>query len=353
MNTYLPNDPRILIHGRTRIAAPLPLFWTGSGVEFYADGTELTFVLTADWSVFEQWIRVEIDGYSMLRMPLNKGENRVTVYRGLNAAEKRRVQLYKEVQAMPGDPDAMLLLDRIETDGDVYPVPEPAVRIEFIGDSLTTGEGLAGARNLQDWQACVFSTYKSYTQLVAKELNADVRLVAQSGWGTYCSWDHLPECAIPLYYDEVCGVIKGERNETLGAHDPYDFSAWVPDVVFVNLGSNDCSGLFGYSEEGPEPFAKAMYDFLIHLREKNPGAYIIWACGLGTNELTDTAKETMDRYVKELDDGKTELLLIPDASEDEGPDVPGVMGSRNHPGPVSNRWEADAIEKAIRERLKI
>ena len=352
MNRILPDDSRLRIHGRTRVSVPLPLFWTASGVEFMADGSELTFVLTADYSAFEQWIRVEVDGFSMLRMPLNKGENRVTVYRGLTASEKRRVQLFKEVQAMPNDPDAMLLLEYIETDGDVYPLPEPALRIEFIGDSLTSGEGLAGAVRLMDWQSCVFSTNGSYTQLVAKELNADVNVLAQSGWGTYCSWDHLMDCAMPLYYDKVCGVLKGERNAALGAQDPYDFSSWTPDIVYCNLGSNDRSGLFQYSNEGPEPFEKAMYDFLVHLREKNPGAYIIWACGLGTNELTDTAKATMERYLSDSGDRRTRLIPLPDGRKmDAIPD--GIMGSRNHPGPLLNRWQADEFIKVNRERYDI
>ena len=349
MNTYYPDDSRIRIAGRTRLQVPLPLFWTGSGVELCADGSELSFILTADYSAFEQWIRVEVDGYSMIRMPLNKGENRVTVYRGLNPKEKRHVQLFKETQAMPTDPDAMLLLHAVETDGELYPLPARDLKIEFIGDSLTSGEGLAGAKHLMDWQSCVFSTWLSYTQLVAKELNAQISILAQSGWGTYCSWDHQTACAMPLYYDQICGVLQGERTRKLGAMDPYDFSTFRPDVVYVNLGSNDRSGLLEYSKEGPEPFARAMMAFLKLLRMRNPDALIIWACGLGTNGLTETAQETMAEYLMETGDERTDLLYVPDGRKQQGPEQEGLMGSRNHPGPLSNRYQADAVEEKIRE----
>ena len=353
MNTFLPDDRNVRILGRTSVRVPLPLFWTGSGVELLADGSELTFVLTADHQYFEEWIRIEVDGYSMIRMPLQKGLNRVTVYRGLNPEEKRHVQLFKEVQAMPKDPEAMLLLNCIETDGSLYPLPPRALKIEFIGDSLTSGEGLAGAGHLNDWQSCVFSTYQSYTQLIAKELDAEIRVLSQSGWGTYCSWDHLTDCALPLYYDQVCGVLQGDRNRMLGAMDPNDFAAWQPDVVFVNLGSNDRSGLFEYSKEGPEPFGKAMYDFLKKLRARNPEAWILWACGLGENELTETAEKTMARYIEDTGDRKAELLPLPGGWDKEGPKPEGMMGSRNHPGWRANREQADVIKEKIRERCHV
>ena len=348
MHKYLPDNPGIRVLGRTPRQTPMPLFWTGSGVELCVDGSELTLVLTSDYSYFEQWIRVEVDDYSLIRMPLQKGENRVTVYRGLSPQEKRRVQLFKEVQAMPNDPNAMLLLQRIETDGSLYKLPEKTLRIEMIGDSLTSGEGLAGAKNLNDWQSCVFSTYLSYTQLVARELNADVHILAQSGWGAYCSWDHMTSCALPQYYDEVCGVLSGERNAALGANRPNDFDAWQPDVVYVNLGSNDSSGLKDHPEEGAEAFAKAMLEFLMLLRLRNPQADLIWACGLGTNWLKETAKNTMDAYIQETGDAKAAFLTLP-GYEDYDCDEKNLMGSRNHPGIQLNRAQADAIEKKIKE----
>ena len=351
MNHYLPDNEKIRVLGRTSRKVPMPLFWTGSGVEFCTDGSELTFVLVSDYSAFEQWIRVEVDGYSMIRTSLQKGENRITVYRGLNAEEKRRVQLFKEVQAMPNDPDAMLLLQEIETDGKLYDLPAADLKIEFIGDSLTSGEGLAGAVQLNDWQSCVFSTYLSYTQLIAKEMNAEIRVISQSGWGVYCSWDHLTDCALPLYYDQVCGVLKGRRNQELGAMDPQDFSSWLPDVVFVNLGSNDSSGLQDHPEEGPEAYAKAMNGFLKQLRKRNPGAFLIWSCGLGRISLTETAEKTMESYIRETGDERAALLPLPRVWDLEDPKPEGVMGSRNHPGPLANRWQADAIEKMIRDVL--
>lgn len=353
MNFYLPTDEKIRILGRTVKQDPLPLFWTGSGVEFMINGTELCFVLTADHDLYEEWIRVELDGETMIRMPLNKGENRVTIYRGLNPEEVRHVQLFKEVQAMPGDPEAMLLLNRIETDGTLQALPERDLKIEFIGDSLTSGEGLAGARQLMDWQSLVFSTKESYTQIVAKELNAEIRVLSQSGWGVFKSWDAKRECALPPYYEKVCGVLQGERNAKLGAQEKNDFNAWQPDYIYVNLGSNDQNeAVEPLTEELKAEIGETIYHFLKLLRKCNPDARILYCCGQGPNKLKETSKNAVSRYIDDFSDEKVRFMELPYREiipEDHPEFLSEFMGSRNHPGPKANHIHAESIIKEIRE----
>lgn len=351
MNTYLPSDERIRIMGRTVKREPLPLFWTGSGVEFNVSGSELTFVLTSEFSLFEPWIRVEVDDYPMIRMPLQKGENRVTVYRGFTASESRKVQLFKEVQAMPDDPEAALFVDRIETDGELQELPAHELKIEFIGDSLTSGEGLAGAHHLNDWQSAVFSTHNSYTQLLAKELNAEIRVLSQSGWGVYRSFDANRAHALPPYYEQVCGVLQGDKNRALGAFESYDFSAWKPDFIFVNLGSNDKNGdTEPLTETVRADIRQAVTAFLYKLRKNNPEAKILYCSGLGENEIYPDMKQGVDDYILKTGDRGVRFIKVP-APEDAPGDIMEYMGSRNHPGPKANRMQADAIAEAIRAWL--
>lgn len=46
---------------------------------------------------------------------------------------------------MNADPESVLQINAIETDGEFLPVPERNLKIEFIGDSITSGEGDIGA----------------------------------------------------------------------------------------------------------------------------------------------------------------------------------------------------------------
>lgn len=53
----------IHIYGRTGSQKmPLPLFWTGSGVELLVTGTELWMEVETDYDMYEPWISIEING---------------------------------------------------------------------------------------------------------------------------------------------------------------------------------------------------------------------------------------------------------------------------------------------------
>lgn len=58
--TFSPLDKAVRVYGRTFLQEPLPLFWTGSGVEFITDAASLALDFDTDFETHEQWIRVEV-----------------------------------------------------------------------------------------------------------------------------------------------------------------------------------------------------------------------------------------------------------------------------------------------------
>ena len=73
MNTYIPGvDSDIHILGRTASRQEPAFFWTGSGIEFMVDGSGLSIDFITDYEIYEQWIRVEVDGFTMIRTSLPK-----------------------------------------------------------------------------------------------------------------------------------------------------------------------------------------------------------------------------------------------------------------------------------------
>jgi lysophospholipase L1-like esterase len=243
MKEYKPEEIKYLkIHGRTAGGtASLPLFWTGSGIELNVKGSELWIEVEVDYGLYEPWIGVLINSAKVSRQMLNKGRYWLCLFRGMNENTVKNVRVIREVQAMNGDPDCSLVIHSVRADGEFLPVKERPVKIEFIGDSITSGEGAVGAREEEDWISMWFSATDNYTALTARELNADYRVISQSGWGVLTSWDNNPDCNLPKYYEKVCGLLTGEKNEKLGALKENDFSAWQPDIVVVNLGTNDSS----------------------------------------------------------------------------------------------------------------
>ena len=361
MKEYPPLESLVTIHGRTLPQISLPLFWTGSGVEFITDSTQLAFDVETEFETREQWIRVEIDGASVLRMPLEKGRSRVFVYREMASGSRHRIRLYKEVQPMPRDPSATLLLHGIYCDGEIAPVPPRPVRIEFVGDSISSGEGLAGAPSVKDGVSMVFSTRHHYAVETAQRLNADFRILSQSGWGVAAGWDNDPHHTMPPFYERVCGVVPGPVYESLGAHREHDFSAWTPDIVVVHLGYNDGFALdnplwtnsetgetFGLSR-GPdggcdpqsgEVFAKTAAGFLHTLRRCNPDAHLVWAYGMYGQVMQPWIEKAVERYQNETGDKRISFVLLPDTP-------PGQIGSNNHPGPQAHLAVAEILSNSL------
>ena len=72
--------------------------------------------------------------------------SRVTLFRGMTPGVPKHVRVLKDVQAMHDDPDHFLLIEALAFEGGTFlPLPEPAYRLEFVGNSITSGEGAIGA----------------------------------------------------------------------------------------------------------------------------------------------------------------------------------------------------------------
>ena len=107
---------------------------------------------------------------------------------------------------MSEDPDHLLQVLALRTNGAFLPVPEKALRLEFIGDSITSGEGAIGAREEEDWVAMLFSAENDYAVMTGDRMDADVRLLSQSGWGVLTAWDNNSPRSVPLPAMRRCAV---------------------------------------------------------------------------------------------------------------------------------------------------
>lgn len=366
MNTYIPGmDKNIHIFGRTADRKEPAFFWTGSGIEFMVDGSELYVEFVTDYDIYEQWVRVEINGFSMLRTPLAKGRSTLCIYRNMKPENRRRVRILKEVQPMMADRSGMLFMDSVHTDGRLMPLEEKKYRLEFIGDSITSGEGLAGAYGVMEWNSAVFSTNGHYVPTVADSLNADFRIISQSGWGVCSSWDNDPKRVLPRYYEQVCGLLCGRAQLEAGAQERNSFDKWQPDAVLVNLGTNDAfafqnkpwvDGQTGevfaqrlnedgsFEAESLERFGNAVYNFLVLLRRDNPKAHIVWLYGMIGRIMEPFILKAIERYRKAYNDERVSYLQLPDLKEE-------WMGINNHPGKPAHQAAAEVITKFLKNIL--
>ena len=232
--------PMVRRMGRTTIqGGKLYLFWTASGIDFCFRGERISVVFTAGFTSMEQWISMELDGFFLLRMPLHRGENRIDLLQGLDAGVMHRIRLFREVQMIPDDNACFLTLDCLQYEGEITAPPEASLTIEFVGDSITSGEGSCGAQMEEDWISPYFGVENNYARMTADILNARFSCISQSGWGIVSDYQNNPHRVLPRFYEQICGVTCCRENILAHAHDPFDFSADPSDIVVVNLGTND------------------------------------------------------------------------------------------------------------------
>lgn len=136
--------------------------------------------------------------------------------------------------------------------------------LEIIGDGVAAGWGVYGSPvcnltvNDQDH-------YVTFANRLAEGSTADTELhtVAWTGMGLVKNSDPNLSETIPQVYDRTLA------NEPDNA---WDYARWTADVVLVNLGNSDFAGDDDPTEEA---FVGAYVDFLAHVREVNPDAFIL------------------------------------------------------------------------------
>lgn len=359
MNTYLFSDPRIRCVGRTLPGSILPMYWTGSGFELRFTGTTLWIDVESLSQGQDDWIRLTLNGVTMLRMPVPHGRSELCLLRNLPEGQTWEIRLYKETQPQPADGPYSLALHSLRCDGELLSPAPRACRLECLGDSITSGEGLAGPVSLIGWSSNIFSSEGHYFFRAAEMLNAEARVVSMSGWGIYCGWDGNRTCNLPSIYEQVCA--------TGGAVEQHDFSTWQPDAVIINLGTND-NGAFHLNEsqksdagvfvrmallpdgsfdpDCAEHVVQAVNDLLSMLRRRNPNAWLVWALGMLGNGLFPIVQTGIRRYCDASGDSRILFVPLPDTT-------PETVGSNWHPGRAVHAAAAQVLADVLRPLLPL
>lgn len=354
------------VHGRTTDKLdPLTLFWTGSFLELNAKGSELWVEVEVDYEDYEPWVSILINEAPVSRQMLPCGRYWIPVFRGMTANVIKNVKIIRDVQAMSDDPSNRLQIHRVNFDGEFLPIENKPYAIEFIGDSITSGEGVFGAIEEKDWISMWFSAVDNYASMTAKALNADYRILSQSGWGVLCSWNNNPNLNMPKNYEKICGVLNGKGNMELGAFEDNDFKAWQPDIIVVNLGSNDASAFYSpgwqdndtglsfkqrlnedgtFNEDDVKAFELAVENFVKKLRCYNNKAQIVWAYGMRGIPLMPAIYRGVDNYRKSSGDTKVSVFQLPDTTEE-------TVGARNHPGIRAHKMAAKELSGYLQQFL--
>ncbi len=183
--------------------------------------------------------------------------------------------------------DSSLALLSIETDGRFIMCDETGdFKMQFIAASSSTGYGNLG--NLSTAKSTGNSDgLKGFAYLTSYMLGAEVDIFAASGWGVTRGWNtggRISETEnIPEAYDYIAITDQNTIDRVIGKWDHFHYT---PDVVVVNLGTNDFNscGYENMTEEEKEKmetvFVTRYADFIHKLADLFPKVHVIVAYGL-------------------------------------------------------------------------
>lgn len=343
LRRFDPRDPAFLRMGRYDHAEPAcQLWWSGSGIRLRVSCRRLELEAEVPDNEHLPWLAVTVDGAPVARFPMLPGSHRYPLLEGMDPGVSHEVAVYRDTQ--PHDTDlGPASLTALWMDSDPLPAqPNPRI-VEFIGDSLTVGEGLAGGADAMEWRMAWISNTFAFPTLAAARLRAEKRVVALGGWGVWESWDGDPACRIGRIYRQLCGVAPGGEA-------PYDFTLHRPsDAVVINLGTNDASALANLPEDeqpaAREAITRRAVELMETVREVAPNAVILWAYGLCGGVLAEPLRKAVALRQGAGDD-QVRYLALTDCGSD--------LGSRQHPGRAAHeraaREIAEALEAVLRRR---
>ena len=325
------STPGIRLMGRMDPAQQPPaLDWTGSGMEFRFRGSDAWAKLEAPAASPIMWMIVLADGQPITRFPVEPGIRMYPLLLGLEAGQERTVTLMKETQCMPDQSAATVLLHSLRIDGELLELKPRDHRIEFIGDSLTSGEGALAARDNMEWVTPWFTARGNYSWYACEMLNAERSVLSQSGWGVNWDYQHNEKNNMSDAYEYVAGVLRGPEAEARGCRKPWDFSRWQPDIVCIRLMTNDNNGINERNslEQDRETAVQGAVDLIRKVRKHNPGAKIVWIL-----PATDCRPELAAEAVRRAQEEGMENIYaytMPDYGPEE-------CGARWHPNASYNR----------------
>jgi lysophospholipase L1-like esterase len=170
-----------------------------------------------------------------------------------------------------------------------------------VGNSITCGYGNEGVKKEEHFEYETENHYYSYASITARALEAQHWVVARSGIGAYRNYGDVktgsPRSCMPVQYEYTGYAWDLKlRQEDSFLKEKWDFSRYQPDVVCVNLGTNDLS-----TNNYDTKLLKQGYQKLYKLiRQHNPKAKIVLLTGsMLYNQELQIAKQLLDEIKAE------------------------------------------------------
>ncbi len=323
------DDPAIRYSGRFDFSNPKNVVFDWPGVSITASfkGSSVAVRLkdrTNEYAVI-------IDNHApRILTPDSSGISRIAT--GLTDSLIHTITIRKRTESLVGKGEFMgFIVDRGRI---LLPLPPPSERrIEFIGNSITSGYGDEGD-STGHFDPKTENATMAYAAITARALQADYHLVSYSGRGmvrNYGDSSMVSREPMPALYERICFADSVKK---------WDFSSWIPQAVVINLGTNDFS-------TRPHPdsttFTGAYIRFVNRVRALYPGVTIFCVCGpMIAEPCTGYVRAVVESLTKKRDN---DIFYVEIKPSELGP---ADWGADHHPNITGMSIMAGRLAPVIR-----
>ena len=296
---------------------------SGTGVAFTFTGTACSVTVEGDSSSTnpsaadnQARVAVYVDGERVVDDMIDNAEETYEVFKS-DSEKSVEVRIVK----LSESPHSTFAISDISVTGkDVKPAADKDRLIEFIGDSITCGYGVDDEVKEHNFSTKTEDVTKAYAYKTAQALSADYSMVSFSGYGIISGYSNgetkVSSQTVPQYYGKL-GYSWSNNGSFTPSDTDWDFSKRQPDVIVINLGTNDDSYTKNIEERCLE-YQQEYVNFLKTVREKNPDAAIIGALGIMGQNLCPYVEAAIKQYTEETGDTNVAYLMFDQQSGRDG-----------------------------------
>lgn len=252
--------------------------WSGVYIQFSFRGTECAVKMN---DTGHNYYNVFVDDQPSKTIDV-KSDTTIVIAKNIGT-HIHKIRIYKRTEGNQGTGSFKGIL--IPENGEMLEWKDvPSRKIEFIGNSITCGYGTEGLSKSERFKPSTENNYLSYAPIMGRAFKADYHIIAHSGMGVIRNYGYKEKVS-PNAMPDRFNRVYDEKELPL-----WNFRLWKPDVVVINLGTNDFS-----TQPFPDKAVfKAGYEKLIDEVKKQYGEVPVF-CIVGP--MTD---EPCYSYVKEL-----------------------------------------------------
>tara|TARA_Y100001935_G_scaffold121525_1_gene100665 strand:- start:139163 stop:140131 length:969 start_codon:yes stop_codon:yes gene_type:complete len=259
------------------------LYWSGTSIFLNFEGTMVSAIMKDETG--DNYYDIMVDGETIKLLRPDTTLKTYVLVEGLTD-EPHQVEIFKRTEYNRGL--SWFFGFELPVGANILPKSQPKKhRIEYYGDSITAGYSVTDYKG--DSPDSIYTNYAlSYGNLIAEYFDAEQHCICKSGIGITVSW-----------FDYEMPDIWNLTNPS-DENSTWDFTAYTPDLVIVNLFQNDSwlvnrpdmesfKDNFGDIPPTEVQIVNAYAEFISGIRSKYPGTPIV--CTLGNMDITREGSE--------------------------------------------------------------